>query len=546
MNQEANRVGSARKRRRSRQVRTTSTISVSGKPSTTIIASATVSTPDGRGACYVLGPPPRIRRSQRPALLCNHGVRDRVYTRMQSPHRCGILAAPRSTVPGWTGIRVGLLMRTMWHSYSRLGAGLILTLSLCFATISTARATGQSHFTSYQITTVTSYDSQPDQNLPASAVTTIGGHTVIERMIVRDSTHYRVEVQTLAPAIDSGTLTVTMSGNRMVAYDSRTGRAVWDTASGAGAPQPSNIQMALQISPLAPLPDPGQSFRQYLAALRGPGSAVHSSVRIVGHTRMLGHPVTILDYGPLVGTGRPICVRPSRHSPHPVCHSSSGSGRGRLWVATDHPAILKYTEGHFSGLPGGMMRRHYLYRVTSLRFGPVPIAITRFTPPVPLEHSKWLSIAVVGGGDAGWFAGWPAVWRTGILYRAPPPIDSHGNRYTMNSVYIHRDSLVPIPSTMGVLYYRPAPSILPGVPPPQYGGSGPYVYLQERIQVHGLPAALRHGRHMQRGRCSLWTGSYRKGLPWMALQRQRVSLVASTNALSQRDLIRYGFASLCG
>lgn len=400
------------------------------------------------------------------------------------------------------------------------------------------------HFASYRITTVAAYMSQPDQNLPASAITTIGRHTVIERMVVRDATHYRVEVQTVAPGIDSGTLTVAVAGRRMVAFDSRTGQAAWNTISGPSAPDPTGIEIGLALSPMAPTPNPGQSFRQYLAMLHQPASVMHPTVRIVGRTRMLGHPVAIIDYGPLMGTGQPVCLRPSPHQ-HPMCHSTSGTGLGRLWVTTDRPALLQYTEGHFTGLPGGMIRQSYLYRVTSLQFGPVPVAAISYTPPVPARKSNWLQTAVIGGGDSGWFGGWPEPWRTGILYRAPPPFDSHGHGYTENGVSIHRDALLPIPSAMGVLYYRPAPSPFPGMSPAQYHGFGPYVYLQERIQVHGLPTALRQGRHMQHGHCSLWTGSYRKGLSWMALARHSLTFLVTTNSLSQRDLTRYGFGALC-
>lgn len=400
------------------------------------------------------------------------------------------------------------------------------------------------HFLSYRITSIATYETQPDQNLPTAAATTIGRHTVIERMVVRDSTHYRVDVQVVAPGLDSGTLTVSVAGKKMVAYDSRTGEATWNTVTGPPL-QPTDIQIGLNIVPLAPTPEPGQSFSQFFAMLRQPGSVMHPRVRIVGHTRLLGHPVAIIDYGPLVGTGQTVCPRPTTRNRHPLCHAVSGTGYGRLWVATDRPALLRYTEGRFAGLPGGMMRRQYRYQVTSLRFGPVSLAATHYTPPVPVGKSTWTQLAVVGGGDSGWFGGWPQPWRTGILYRAPPPSDSHGHLYTEDGVLIRRDTLVPNPTFMGVLYYRPAAAIRPGMPPAQYHGSGPYVYLQERIQIHGLPAVLRRGQHVQRGPCSLWIGAYRKGLPWMALVRQHLALLVTTNSLTQKDLIHYGLRSLC-
>jgi hypothetical protein len=223
-----------------------------------------------------------------------------------------------------------------------------------------------------------------------------------------------------------------------------------------------------------------------------------------------------------------------------MCFSRTGTGRARMWVATDHAALLRDTEGHFSG-----MRQHYLYRVTSLQIGPVPLSATRYAPPVRTRTSAWLQTAVIGGGDSGWFSGWPETWRTGMLYRAPPPHDSRGRQYTEDGVSIRRDTLTPIPSTIGVLYYLPKPSVLPLMPPAQYRGSGPYVYLQERIQVRGLPAALRHGRALRRGHCTVWAGSYGKGAPWVVLARQNLALLASTNALTQQDLLRYAFASLC-
>jgi hypothetical protein len=399
-------------------------------------------------------------------------------------------------------------------------------------------------FASYRLTSVATYTLQPDQNLPHSTAATIGRHIIIERVAVRDSTHYRVDVQTVAPGIDSGTLTVTLAGRRMEAYDSRTGEAAWNLISGP-PPHPSDIDLSLSISPMGPTPDPAQTFRQFLASLHQPASVLHPTVKITGHTHLLGHPVAILDYGALVGTGQSVCPRPSRHHRHPLCSSVTGTGRARLWVATDRPVLLRYTEGHFTGMPTEMLRQQYLYRVTSYRAGPVSLAATRYTPPVHAIRTRWLQMSVIGGGDSGWFGGWPAPWRTGGLYRAYPPSNSHGSLYTEDGVFIRRDSLIPEPSAMGVLYYRPKPSASPGMPPSQYHGSGPYVYLQERMQVHGLPAALRHGHHVHRGRCNLWTGSFGKGVAWMALSRQRIAMLVTSNALSRRDLIRYGFASLC-
>ncbi len=408
----------------------------------------------------------------------------------------------------------------------------------------TSLAVRSHRFVSYRMSTVAAYSVQPDQNLPASATGTIGRHVIVERMIVRDSTHYRVDVQTLAPGIDAGTLTVTAARQKMVAYDSRTGEAAWNQFTGP-VPQPTDIRIGRALSPMVPTPDPGQSYRHYLAMLHQPASVMHPSVHLVGHTHLLGHPVAILDYGPLMGTGSPICARPSRRDRHPLCHAAGGTGRARLWVATDRPMVLRYTEGGFAGLPAGMMRQHYLYRVTSFQFTSVPLSAARYTPPVHASRSAWLQLAVVGGGDSGWFGGWPEPWRTGMLFRPPPPRDSHGNWYTENGVLIRRDTLIPISSAIGVLYYRPQSSPFPGMPPAQYQGAGSYVYLQERIQIHGLPAVLRRGRHLRRGRCTLWTGSYGKGLPWMALTRHRLALFVSTNALTEHDLIRYAFASLC-
>jgi len=412
-------------------------------------------------------------------------------------------------------------------------------------TVGATSIAARSHrFVSCRMSTVAAYSVQPDQNLPASATATIGRHVIVERMVVRDSTHYRVDVQTLAPGIDAGTLTVTVDGQRMVAYDSRTGEAVWNTITGP-VPQPTDIQIGRALSPMAPTPDPGQSYRQYLAMLHQPASVIHPFVHLVGHTHLLGHPVAILDYGALMGTGSSICTRPSRRDRHPLCHAVSGTGRARLWVATDRPVLLRYTEGGFAGLPAGMMRQHYLYRVTSFQFRAVPLPAVRYTPPGHASRSAWLQPAVIGGGDTGWFAGWPEPWRTGMLFRAPPPSDTHGNRYSENGVLIRRDTLIPIPSAIGVLYYRPQASPFPGVPPAQFQGAGPYVYLQERNQIHGLPSPLRQTRRLRRGHCTLWTGSYGKGLPWMALSRHRLALLVSTIALTERDLIRYGFGSLC-
>jgi len=75
--------------------------------------------------------------------------------------------------------------------------------------------------------------------------------------------------------------------------------------------------------------------------------------------------------------------------------------------------------------------------------------------------------------------------------------------------------------------------------------SGAYLYGQERLQVHGLPAALRSGQPGTAGSCSVWTERYSGGQRWIALSRGRVSILIVSNALSRKGLIAYMARAVC-
>ena len=86
---------------------------------------------------------------------------------------------------------------------------------------------------------------------------------------------------------------------------------------------------------------------------------------------------------------------------------------------------------------------------------------------------------------------------------------------------------------------------LPGHHPIGLYAAGSYVYIQERTQVHGLPAALRAGVAHIIGACRMWTGTYSDGERWVAFAKGPTSVLVSTNALSQKNLVRYAYEDIC-
>jgi hypothetical protein len=362
--------------------------------------------------------------------------------------------------------------------------------------------------------------------LPNAAMSYQNTRQIEIRFAVRDATHFRFDIQTILPVLEAGTRTVVVNGSQMTVYDTRSRVAASYPVPGQPAtpttPDPATLLRLLMqgndlrgygpLWSLTVLPDPTQSLDSYFAALKAayapPGTT--RTVRIVGQDTLLGRPVEVVDYGPIVGN----------------------AGTDRLWIDMQHPFILQYQaqysqpEDTTGGFPHDLD-----YHVTSLNFGQGP-SDSDLQPsfPVPvqtLERAPSQAIGEENGGENP-----PAPFLI-----APQPDASVFPTACDRWVFIQEG---PAYGTQAIEQLFSTSRSMCGNPP----GDGQYIMVQQRIQVAGLPAALQVGQPQSLSGCQIYSGAYPDGQHWAAFARGQVSILATTNALSQDQLVTYAGA-LC-
>lgn len=368
----------------------------------------------------------------------------------------------------------------------------------------------------------------PAWRSPPAAASYLNTRQIEMRFAVRDDSHYRFDFQTVQPALEVGTRTIIVNGDQMWVYDTRTNTAATypvpslDPAS--TAPNPAALlNLLLRGNDLrgAPgggifpgLPDPSSSVGAFIAALdaRPAHAGTKGSAAVVGHDTLLGRPVDVIDWGPLY----------------------DGLGWSRLWVDTQHPVLLKEEDQYGPEPTGsGEVPHDLLYRVTSIDFGTGPsdsdLSPSFPVTPIVLERIPSLSVGSSSGGgtppapflaiqapDASVFQTACDPWNWG--QEGP----SYYGTQWVTELYLAQHSECGAPT-----------------------GDGPYVMVQQRIQVGGLPSALRVGSPTTINGCSIWSGTYPDGQSWAALSVAEVAIQLSSNALSPAQLTQYAGASVC-
>lgn len=396
----------------------------------------------------------------------------------------------------------------------------------------------------YTGTSIVSYQDLPLYTLPSTAAIYAGNHRAVVHWAARDASHFRVDIHTIDPVLDSGSETIVVNGNRILSYDTRTGTA------GLGTLYPIPFMQAFRKSLLpylrngavggaAPEPDPSQSIQGYLRRTESEKQRIHGYARLVGETRLDGRKVDIVDFAPLGVTCTSKGMTPSGQ-----CRDILNTwGRARVWIARDHPFILQYKELGARNLHAlqGLDRVNFEYRVTSLHYGTGPsMAALAFHPPVPVHN--------VGHWTVGSSAGTDIPHNDRFVY-APAPTRIDGKRWVEPGGAAGGQEVGPLPvvTTVNILYTQGQHVITYLAKRHPFGlyAAGRYVFIQERTQVHDLPAVLRRGKPAVFGPCRIWTGAYATGERWAAFQKRTTSVLISTNALSEQRLSRYAATQVC-
>lgn len=389
--------------------------------------------------------------------------------------------------------------------------------------------------TPYTGASETSYVSAPD-GAPDSTARDIGTHRVISTWSVRDSTHWRVDIQVLQPALLREHEVAVADGHSVVWYRGLTRHAVRyplaprRMAGTLGSILLSTFQGAHGIPPLA------QTLQQYLHELNS--TRVHTHARLVGQAMVLGRLTDVVEIWPVVRTSSSTgscsnakqCAKRSTETDY---------GRARIWIDHSHGIVLRYRE---YGLPAGrQLAQSFVYRVTSVTFGTGATAVElAYRSPVPPVSSG------PGGGMSGssGTSGQNQSWRVppGFI-TAGPPTDAHGRQYTLAGSGQSQDSSQAVSSIYGV-YLRNAP-LATGPPTPSSSPSGLFLYVEEQRRPSGLPAQLTSGAGHAAGHCTAYTGTYPDGLHWLALAQDKISLLAVSDHLGEQVLLHWAATRTC-
>lgn len=333
---------------------------------------------------------------------------------------------------------------------------------------------------------------------PVSAWRDLGTRRIVSQWYVQDATHFRVDFHVVQPVLEREDQVLVANRSSVVWYRPRFHRAARMPIDATTGPA-----VLAEFQGGSGLPH-GGTTSDYLALYNNPAYGLHAQV--VGQDTILGRQTDIMEIWPL-----------SFSNNKPV-------GRARVWIDHATGLALRYQQLDLpstAGIPAG-----YTYRVTSLTFGKGPTAQQlAYRPPVRVEDMS-LDTTSTGVGSSGLDLQWQS---SGPFFAVGTPADHAGHKYKEAGIGGGYEAPFGDLSQAEILFKR---------------GNG-YVYIQERMRVGGLPAALKAGTSHRAGKCTVWTGRYGDGLRRLALARGKVSLLAVSNALAQSDLIHYAARQIC-
>lgn len=374
----------------------------------------------------------------------------------------------------------------------------------------------------------------PPMNLPASTAQDVGRHHTIMTWAVADATHFRIDMQVLEPALESQTSVMVANGTSLVWYRDISASAFRLTFASPGAPP---LAAALLSSPVLPFAAKVASIQDLLDAVNRQSSA---HARLVGQEQILGRTADVVEIRPVIRGQWSGCTTDKNGKQSCGTHNYA-YGRNRLWIDHEHLVVLQSRQYDIPPTYGA----ESLYRVTSITFGQGPTsAQLAYVPPVAVKDAPTGGWTSISGGSLGGGQDWQAP--RGFI-QAGAPSGPGDRRYFAAGESQQFDPPGKNPSAVGVLYAtRRLPA--PGAPPtgsPRSQVKGPYVYVQERRRRNGPPPLFASGTQHLAGTCTVWTGRYEDGVRWLGLTRGTISLEATSNTVSQAQLVRYAATKIC-
>lgn len=407
----------------------------------------------------------------------------------------------------------------MRHTLISSLSGMAITIGLAVApahNVHAARPSRQHEpativpFTGTASLTYTSSDSLT----PARARKDLSKNEQIETFSVRDATHWRVDVHTGSPIIDSHDQTIVSDGHQVVAYSTLSNHAF---RLSNGVSQSVFLLSALLGSRGAAI---GTTTANYIRLAK---SNPKVKVRSLGQTQILGRTTDVLQISPIGFTTTGSCSGPGD-----CASKEKGYGRAKVWLDHEHGVVLRYEEGGTSRFSGAA--RGYRYLVTSITFrsGPSDVDIA-YVPPVAVADAPRNQ----GGSSSGYSSGSGSA----MQFQAPPGFIAVGQPTIQGATLLLRGT------GNGEEWLSSGTAFVTGIfrGSPQQG----FVYIKERIRPLGLPAELMTGKVQTAGACSVWTGTFPDGLRWLAMMRGKIAILVVANKLSRSGLVHYAAKGIC-
>jgi hypothetical protein len=375
----------------------------------------------------------------------------------------------------------------------------------------------------------------------------LGTSRTVYQSVVRDATHWRVNVRVLAPVLRSDHEVAVANGRTVAWYESLTNRAAWYPLSTrrVGALLLTRFQNDPQGLPVLQVPlfgPPGQglppllgsalpleqTLQQWIRRLDNPQTGTHA--RVLGQQTVIGRTADVIEVWPLF-RGYPDGTNCNPSHPSRVClQDSIPAGRARFWIDHEYGIVLRYQQFPIPGVPSITP-----YRVTAITFGAGPTAaeLAYRSPVRPVEVNLLSPTRLLPPGKGG------RTWRVpaGFIAARPPPS-------TADMPYFG-DFGPTLPGELGTgqteaLFLT---ANTPNQPDPRRA-RGSFLYIQEQRRV-ALPGALMAGTRWRAGTCIVYSGTYPDGIHWLALGRGHVSLLAVADALGERALVHWAATRVC-
>jgi anti-sigma factor RsiW len=386
-------------------------------------------------------------------------------------------------------------------------------------------------------TAITSYLAVESGVLPDHLVP----HRLVETWSATDDQHYRTQVQTIEPAIDSGTTTTIRDGSRITTYYTRT-----ETANVRTSADPSFSVIRATMGGVGP----EESIQRYLdSTQRDLPSSVSHFARIVGKTQLLGRQVDVVQFAPVVRGIHcvPTSVKGSTSHASMDCNAPIAYGTETIWIDHATHFILK-DRADLSDAPSvdAAPFGSSLFQVTTFALGrgATPAELAQ-QPPVQPRPDISRSDKLLGGGAP---PGAEVKVPHGFL-PAPAPSQLPNANSDLEVMPAATGGLAGW-STSTDLRDATGIDVLfnPNAKPNVTYGYAPgdrFLLAEERIRVHGLPAELQVGTPVQAGVCQAWEGTSPDGLHTLAFARGGISVVLTSNSLSEADLVSYAAEAMC-